>query len=1080
MKWTKAQHAAIYEQDKNILVSAGAGSGKTAVLSERVVEKIRQGVPVDHLVVLTFTNAAAKEMKIRIRKKLQKDPSPHAKDALEKLDSAHIQTFDSYALFIVKKYGYLKNLSKQITIGDPIRMQLAYKHHLDAIFLTHYENNHQPFLDYIDTYAIKDDATLKEQILYFYTQLGLFPDFHEALTHYTEDMFTEGTFETTFKTYETLIKTRLSSVKDELYDLDERMTHESAQGFVRDLIDTLAPLFNAGIYDLMFERASAMTSLPTLRGISRTLKNDDEEATLDDLKAARETIKKLIDKDILPLLSQSKDAHFQDFMDAQAHIPVIKDLLKSLYKTMRQFQFDNEIMDFSTIARLAIELVRDNPSVKEALSHSIHEVMIDEYQDTSKLQDTFIALITNHNTYQVGDVKQSIYRFRHAEPSLFTKKYKDYQTDTHSMVIDLNANFRSRQPVLDDINTVFQYIMDESVGGIDYEGNQRLTFGNTTYDTHHNPHQSYGLEINPYTDEDVEDYLKEKSLSLEEMEFFYIADDILKKVGSYDVFDSDLNTLRKARYDDFAILISVSSQFDAFKQIFEYKGIPLTINKNEPFLNYVDIDAYRNLFKLLYALTDYDYYKKHAKHAFLSVARSYLFDFNDDQIITQLNALPHNTTIKEDHVLDDFTGLFWPLFELRDQVKSIPLNRLFKALSDTFDFHQKTIHLPHTKSALARLDYLTRLIHSLTKDGYTLAAIVEYFDHMVDEGLDVEFASDQSDADGKVQMMTIHKSKGLEFPIVYLPSLHRMWNRSTMKNYAFSETYGMLMPHDADGLKQSYLFELHKDDQRKDDTSERLRVLYVALTRIKEKGIIPLYMNTTEKHYHYDDNDRIKAFERSRYYKHFNDVFKSIIDNLNPLLSPISLSDYDLNKHYKIDKNPLEITVENTKEKTYQAGLTLETHSSKTRYSKEVTSLLDQDTLSAIEKGNTMHVYFELINFFKPIEPQINRLTDNTHHRALLKAFFNTELMQSLSPINVYKEFPFYQENDQGQAEGYMDLLIETDTQFIIVDFKLKTIDKDSYRDQIQGYASLLKTMTSKPIKGYLYSIIDKTFLNVV
>ncbi len=1080
MKWTKAQAKAIYEDNKNILVSAGAGSGKTAVLSERVAQKVRQGVPVDQLVVLTFTNAAAKEMKIRIRKKLQNDTSHYAKAAIEKLDSTHIQTFDSYALFIVKKYGYLKNLSKQITIGDPIRMQLAYKHHLDAIFLNQYEEQNQAFLDYIDAYTIKDDAVLKEQILYFYTQLGLFPDFHEALDYYTKSIFTESAFETTFKTYETLIKTRLDSVKDELYDLDARMTHSVAQDFVRDLIDTLSPLFNAETFDAMFNQATTMPALPTLRSISRTLKEDDEEAALDDLKAARDAIKKLLDKDILPLLSQSKDAHFQDFMDAKTHIPIIKELLESLYISMRQFQFDHEIMDFSTIARLAIELVKENPSVQQELVGSIHEVMIDEYQDTSKLQDTFISLITDNNTYQVGDVKQSIYRFRHAEPSLFTKKYKHYQTDNNSMVIDLNANFRSRKPVLDDINTVFQYIMDESVGGIDYEGNQRLTFGNTTYETHINDKQTYGLEINPYTDEDVDVYLKEKSLSLEEMEFFYIANDILNKVGTYEVFDSDLNRLRKARFDDFAILISVSSQFEAFKQIFEYKGIPLAINKNEPFLNYIDIDAYRNLFKLLYALTDAEYYKKHVKHAFLSVARSYLFDFSDDEIITQLNALPKNTILKEDAILNTFTSLFGPLFELRDQVDSMPLNRLFKTLSDTFNFHQKTIHLPHTKSALARLDYLTSLIHSLTKDGYHLGSIVDYFDYMVEEGLDVEFASDQSDAANKVQMMTIHKSKGLEFPIVYLPSLHRMWNRSTMKNYAFSETYGMLMPHDADGLKQSYLFELHKDDQRKEDTSERLRVLYVALTRIKEKGIIPLYMNMTEKHYHYDENDRIKAFERSRYYKHFNDVFKSIIDNLSSLLSPISLSDYDLNKHYKIDKKPLELTVENTQEKAYETGLVVETKPPKTRYSKEVTTLLDPDTLSAIEQGNTMHAYFELINFFKPVEPQIERLTDNIHHQALLKAFFNNELIQSINPINVYKEFPFYQENEEGQAEGYMDLLLETDTQFIVIDFKLKTINKDSYKDQVKGYISLLETMTTKPIKGYLYSIIDKTFLNVV
>ncbi len=1077
MKFTVDQQKAIDERGKNLLISAGAGSGKTAVLSERVLALVNEGVGIDELVVLTFTNAAAQEMKLRIRKKFEANGSKASQEALEKLDGAHIQTFDAYALYIVKKYGYLMDIDKQVGVGDAVRLTLEAKRIMDALFDEYYSHNNTDFEAYVSTFEVKNDASLKEQIMHYYEALSLFANFEEKLDEYSSTYFSKAHVNMMFETYETLVLEVVQTLKDFLHDMENAVSDEASLDYVGEVKAHFEEFDQVSNYETCRVVLGRLEVVPTLRKTSAALKKVGRDDENDYLKASRASLKDLVEQ-LKRLCKRTEDEHHQDIFAMQDHMPIIRTLLLAFKERFERYQFDSGAMRFSTIATLAIRLVKDHEVVRNELMTSVHEVMIDEYQDTNKLQEAFVALITKDNVYQVGDVKQSIYRFRHAEPRLFTEKHHRYSRGEGGMVIDLDANFRSRKEILRDLNRVFEHTMDEEVGGIDYVGRQKLTYGNNLYDTLKDESMDYGLRILEYEEEDVQDYLDDKALKLEEMEMFLIADDIKQKVGTMDVVDMDHGVMRKARYDDFAILVSVSSQFDQFKKIFEAQKVPLAVLKNEPFMQYMDIDLYRHLFKLLYCFVDATYYKNHIKHSFMSVARSFAFEHHDDLIVSQVLDLPSSMPRDDKAFAEPFKPLINTLIDLAQASSGQDIASIFQHLIEAFHLYDALVRLPQTKSAVQRLDYLQELLRSLMHEGYVLADMVVYFDAMIDEGLDVEIAASMHDAQDQVKMMTIHKSKGLEFPVVYVPSLSRNWNRSTMKNYAFSERYGFLIPHEDDGLRESFAFALYKEELLKEDTSERLRVLYVALTRAKEMCIVPL--NAKEKRpWHRDDFDRVKAFERRRYYKNYKDVLTSVKEELSHAVTPINLSatqfkvDYALQlKTETIDAKPLE-------GKIYQPPLVGEIKQSK-QYSSEVSQLLDKDTFEAIEQGNRMHDYLERIDFFGDVLKQIKALTDQPSEQTMLKAFFDSALMQSLTIKQVYKEFPFSVLDENDVTSGYIDLLIETDSTFVIIDYKLKTIDKEAYFDQVTGYKDVLSTMTDKPIEGYLYSIVDRRFLRVI
>ena len=488
--WTEEQKRAIYESGKNILVSAGAGSGKTAVLTERVVQKLKSGVHIDELLILTFTNAASLEMKERIRNNIKKDE--RLKEELKRIDAAYITTFDSFALSILKKYHYKKNLSSHVRIIDSSVIELLKRNILTDIFEEYYEQKDEKFLNFIRTFSSKDDLKIKENILSLYRKISERLDKIDYLKNYIKN-HSNPEFKTVLKeSYQNFTNQK----KMELYEDLKALKLEESNDFYTKMEDI--------IENILQNHSSFDVRLPNVPKDSSS-----------NLKKIKDKMKEKIDflKDF-PSIDESLDSYKKTF----SYTEIICEILLKLDDRITSFKLKEEAFEFIDIELLATRLILENDDIKEELKNKFHEILIDEYQDTNDLQEFFISLIQNHNVYMVGDIKQSIYRFRNANPNIFKDKYDTFKENKLGIKIDMNQNFRSRKEVIDDINHLFENLMTEK-SGIHYRLEHQMHASNPIYSTYH-PENDYHLKVLTY---------EENNIPKEEVEATIIALDILKK-----------------------------------------------------------------------------------------------------------------------------------------------------------------------------------------------------------------------------------------------------------------------------------------------------------------------------------------------------------------------------------------------------------------------------------------------------------------------------------------------------------------------------------------------------------------------
>ena len=459
--WTDEQWQAIYEDKKNIIVSAGAGSGKTAVLTERVIRKLKDGVHINELLILTFTKAASAEMADRIRKKINKIPELQAE--LNLIDAAYITTFDSFALSIVKKYHYLLNISNNIKIIDSNVILMKKKDILENLFLEKYASGDQKFLKLIQDFCLKDDSNIRKYILNINSKLDLLSNKEEYLANYLNNNFSEIIINKNIAEYLELLKSKLTLIQLKIKEISY-IDNEYAS----KLNSCLEEIFNASSYDEIKERTNI--KLPAVpRGCDLELKNLKQTIT--------NTVKEI---KLLTGYSDSKEI-YNTIISTKDTVEVIIKIILEFSKRIMNYKKANNVYEFNDIAIMSINILKRNPNIREELLETFNEIMIDEYQDTNDLQEEFISMISKNNVYMVGDIKQSIYRFRNANPLIFKNKYENYSISDKDIKIDLNKNFRSREEVLDNINIMFNLIMDQEIGGADYIKEHQMIFGNGAY-----------------------------------------------------------------------------------------------------------------------------------------------------------------------------------------------------------------------------------------------------------------------------------------------------------------------------------------------------------------------------------------------------------------------------------------------------------------------------------------------------------------------------------------------------------------------------------------------------------------------
>ena len=1022
-KWTNEQQLAIKHEGENIIVSAGAGSGKTAVLSERVLRKLKSGVGIKQLLILTFTKAAAAEMRERIRANIKKNPDL-ASQLLE-LDGAYITTFDSYSLSLVKKYHYLLNVSKNIQIGEASVFTIRENEFLDEILMRRYENPTSDFTKLIYDFCTKDDDSLKKSILKINHALDLRYDKVEYLTSYIDTFYQPDTIES----YCHLYVSKLFSLQEEMQNIIESLcplleekVSEKVYSFYRKFLDSKT-------YDEM------VGSLDERAPQTPRNSEDDVKAYFAKLSELRKRAKDYL---VYPSYQEMKDAIWA----TEGYAKEIVSILLELDQKMMELKHEEDTYDFTDISKMAIQLLLDHPDIKEEVKQSFQEIMIDEYQDTSDLQETFISLIANHNVYMVGDIKQSIYRFRNANPYIFKEKYENYQKGIDGFKIDLNKNFRSRKEVLDNVNLMFDLLMDSVVGGANYKASHRMVFGNTSYEEQGKSDTSHQMEVYRY------DYDKSSEYSKEEIEAFWIAQDIKKKIESgYLVynFKEENAKPRPCKYQDFVIMLDRSTNFGLYKKIFTYFGIPLAVKKDESIKSTTDLLLFSNILTFIFKIYHHEYDTMYY-HTYASIARSFLFSLSDQEIFQ---------TITGKRITE--SSIYQLAEPIAKELDGLSTTELLDRILTAFSYYEKLLCVGDIDSALARIDNLKRIEKGFESIGMTPSMFQEYLVELTEnDQLDLKYKVSE-DASNAVQIMTIHASKGLEFPICYFASLDVKFNMRDMNDrFLYDNKTGIITPYFKEGIGDTILKSLYKERYTMEEVSEKIRLFYVAVTRAKEKMIFVLPSREWDKGTDYDSKVSWSSLA---------DMLDSIRDVLSPYTLSIDLKEIPLTHAYHtLTKKEYPTSFSHYVEEEISIPVK---PIGQERFSKTTSHILSKQELRAMKFGEHMHEVFESIDI---LHPNLEKLSKFEKEKVTL--FLKHDIVRN-APQAVYQEYEFMTELDGKMQHGIIDLLLQYENRYVIIDYKLKEVTDEAYRKQLDGYKKYIYQKTGKPVEAYLYSILD-------
>ena len=1022
-KWTKEQLDAINLDGNNIIVSAGAGSGKTAVLSERVLRKVNHGVHINEILILTFTNAAAKEMKDRIRNKLKESGNM---EEVNLIDTSYITTFDSFSLSVVKKYHTILNISKDIGITDSSLLCIKKNEILDEIFDEYYESSDSYFKKLINDYCFKDDKELKRLIIKVSDKLDMKYDKLDFLNSYLDKYYSSKYINDSIDMYYNEIEKLIYKIKSTIKELSLYLDGT----YISKLEDNLSKLYKSTNYD------DVVTSLDFR--LSPLPKN-----SLEDAKLIKEKISSYV-KEIKSLaVYESSNQIREEILSTKSNVEKIIEIITEFDRRFNKFKLENNMFDFSDINKMAIDIVSNHKDIRNELKNMFKEIMIDEYQDTNDIGEYFISLISNNNVYMVGDIKQSIYRFRNANPYIFKGKYDLYSNTSKGIKIDLLKNFRSREEVLSDINLLFNDLMTDDIGGADYKKSHQMIFGNKTYNEDGHTNQNYNLELLTYKND--------KTFSNAEKEIFIIGEDIIKKVSSkYQIFDKDECILRNVKYSDFVILIDRATDFYTYKKVFEYLGIPLTLYKDVELKNGDDILVIRNLLKLIKYM-DLEDYNKEFKYAFLSIGRSFLFRLSDDELFNYIT----KDIFKQSIIYKKLEEAYNYYYELSPKMFLIKLLEIF-------NYEEKLLNVGGINVGRVRLEYFYNLLNDYSKSGNDINDFIDYLDNIFELDNKVTFPLNNESSDS-VKIMTIHKSKGLEFPICYFSGFTKEFSfRELNDNILYSNKYGIITPYFNEYIKPTIYKTLLMLDTKNEELSEKIRLFYVAVTRAKEQMII--VMPELEEEISID-KEKIKSFY---------DMIKLIYSDISKYVVPREANytkDYLINKnsndHLKLITNDDNINIEN-----YNF---IEDEEVDLKFSKNNGSrLITKEEKEKMVYGTKVHEVLELMDFKNPNYTNIDsKITEK------IKSFIDSDLIKNNINSKFYKEYEFIYKEENIVKNGIIDLMIENESEIIIIDYKLKNIDDDAYNEQLNGYGKYIASKTNKKISKYLYSIIDCKFKKI-
>lgn len=899
VKWTKEQRQVIESRNTNLLVSAAAGSGKTAVLIERIIELVldeKNPIDINKLLVVTFTKLAASEMRERvskaIEKKLEENPeNEHLQKQLLLLSGADITTIDSFCKDVLISYAHLVNLDSNIKVIDPSENEVLAKEVMEELFEELYENNDESFLRLVNWYAKKNtDEGLLQLLLNVNNFVNSHPfpkiwlnekaEFFNTSTK-DDDFYLENYILDIAKDVDMDLEFFELSIKNNLKKIENYPELEKYIDIYNILLDALfvvkESLKNFLKDNTKFDelKKSSYEFLNSNFGSFRISKCDEE------VKEIYNKVKKELDSIKLEI-TESLGALNLDLENIKKESDLIYPYVRSVSDVVIKFKekfWERKqkfnYVDFADIEHLALEILVDidedgntKPS-KTALEYQekYTEVFIDEYQDSNLVQEILLSAVAKENNrFMVGDVKQSIYRFRQADPSIFIEKYENYyrvedDVDSFNKKIMLYANFRSRKEILEGTNLVFSKIMKKETGELDYTIDERLNSMASFKEIDENVGGAVEiLLVDEKSDEEYEDEIiltDEYSEDFEEMKSFKlecikIANTIYNmmnnKENPFKVYDKNLDDYRKVEYKDIVILMrSPSSNTKILEEVFLEYNIPIYAESTGGYFDTFEVDTIINLLKIIdNPMQDIP---------LISVMYSPIYNFTSTELSEirlvdrELKFYELLMKILEDEDIEIRVNLkekiakFISDLKLFIQKKSlVSADELIWFLYKYTGYYNYVGLLDMGEQRKTNLMLLFEKAKNYEKNSYKgLFNFVNYI-QKISLKSDVSEAKLISEDANVVRIMSIHKSKGLEFPIVFLANTNKKFNfRADDSNLVLHQKLGFgAVVYDMD-KKTSFNSIMKKKIEKfkkNEQIAEEMRLLYVAMTRAKEKLII--------------------------------------------------------------------------------------------------------------------------------------------------------------------------------------------------------------------------------------------------
>jgi len=891
VKWTNEQLQAIQEKDSNILVAAAAGSGKTAVLVERIIHKIiDEKMDIDKILVVTFTNAAASEMRERILeaiyKKLEENPeNVHLQRQIILLNKASICTIHSFCLDVIHNHFYEIDLPSNFKIVDTAEIDLLKQEVLDDLFEQKYTENDKDFIELLENYTnYRGDEALQELVLkiYKFIQSSPFPikwlqEKLELLKIEDKDISKTVWGKLIIQAVEDDIQEsimQLETVKSKMA-LYPEMT-KFYQKICEDLI-ILKDLQNYNSWDELYIKLLNFnfSNWPVDKKVTNDLKEDSKEI--------RNKVKKHIKEKTAKLLSCSQEQAVKDLRIITPILEKLANLVTEFTKNFAEKKKEKNCIDFNDIEHFALKILLDennNPTeVAKKYKEKFEEIAIDEYQDSNLVQEAILTSISKgNNIFMVGDVKQSIYKFRQARPELFLQKYDEYKnkeekTQEDNLKIQLFRNFRSRQNILNITNLVFESIMSKELGDINYNENEYLNYG-ANYPEPEEIKNYAGIAeldiIDLKEDESItafegeEDEEEQERVEDDVLEAKFVANKIQELLNSnYMVFDKKQG-YRKIRPKDIVILLRATSNLSPIyeKELSDLE-LPVFSDTSGTYLDTVEIQTILSVLKIIdNPLQDIP---------LVVVLRSSICNFTDNDLITirltDRNCNFYEALIKTRLICDgDLKNKIESFLEKLEKWKSIsqymPLDEFIWQIYLDTGYYQYVGLLPNGAMRQANLKTLFEKAKQYEKASFKgLFNFIQFIDKLKKQNGDLASAKLIGENEDVIRIMSIHKSKGLEFPVVFLCNSHKKFNMQDLNdNILLHQDIGF-GPTIMDTTRKIKYSSIAKDaiklKMKQETLSEEQRILYVALTRAKEK----LYITGRSKDFTKYVQDKNKVLE---------------------------------------------------------------------------------------------------------------------------------------------------------------------------------------------------------------------------